>query len=121
MLSKNTPIKPSKKKPKGRIDKIDSQGIFDGFQQISMNLFSPDSGVDCVFSSADDSFSSTNSSRSTVTRTTAVNGHQSADDEPPLMRPVRTGRAKPTCYVCVCFSIKIPFHLHGNLIQQCLA
>lgn len=53
---------------------------------------------------ADDSFSSTNSSRSTVTRTTTLNGHQSADDEPPLMRPVRTGRAKPACYVCIPFA-----------------
>lgn len=60
----------------------------------------------CFFSLvcfAEDSFSSTNSSRSasTITRTTAVHDKQTADDEPTIMRPVRTGRAKPTCYVCV--------------------
>lgn len=53
--------------------------------------------------STDDSISSTNSSRSTntVTRATVLNDHQSADDEPVLLRPTRTGRAKPTCYVCI--------------------
>ncbi|XP_031640521.1 inner centromere protein-like [Contarinia nasturtii] len=67
VLSKSTPVKPSKKKAKGRVEKVDSQ---------------------------EDSFSSTNSSR-----TTALNGHQSGEDEPLLMRPVRTGRAKqPTSY-----------------------
>lgn len=55
------------------------------------------------FDSIDDSISSTNSSRSTctVTRMTALNDNQSADDEPSLLRPTRTGRAKPTCYVCI--------------------
>lgn len=76
-------------------------------------------------SHADDSFSSTNSSRSTVARTTTLNGHQSADDEPPLMRPVRTGRAKPTCYVSISIWNKkihfdfiiISFRLHDNCIS----
>lgn len=51
----------------------------------------------------DDSFSSTNSSRSasTVTQTAALNDPQSNDDEPAMMRPVRTGRAKATCYVSI--------------------
>ncbi|XP_055313027.1 inner centromere protein-like [Sitodiplosis mosellana] len=71
--TKSTPVKPSKKKAKGRTEKADNY---------------------------DDSISSTNSSRSTntVTRVTVLNDHQSADDEPALLRPTRTGRAKPTCY-----------------------
>lgn len=54
----------------------------------------------------DDSFSSTNSSRSasTVTQAAALNDAQSNDDEPALMRPVRTGRAKATCYVSIFYS-----------------
>lgn len=51
----------------------------------------------------DDSFSSTNSSRSTSTvqQAAALNDPQSNDDEPAMMRPVRTGRAKATSYVSV--------------------
>lgn len=47
----------------------------------------------------DDSFSSTNSSRASTMTQAAAQNDQSNDDEPALMRPVRTGRAKATCYV----------------------
>lgn len=74
METNSTPLKPTKKRPKGRVDKIDS---------------------------FDDSFSSTNSSRSgaTITATIDINDE---NNESQLLRPVRTGRAKqPANYVSI--------------------
>lgn len=102
IISKATPIKPNKKKPKGRIEKMDSLGMFEREQRILFELFY---STLQPFTFTDDSFSSTNSghSRTTVDSSATRASHatnETITNDSTLLRPVRTGRAKqPPCYV----------------------
>lgn len=114
IISKATPIKPNKKKPKGRIEKMDSLGMFEHERRISLGLLN---STLQSFTFTDDSFSSTNSGHSrTAVDSSATTTNETITDDSTLLRPVRTGRAKqPPCYVSLSNKFMIKWERYSTI------